>query len=295
MAEINNTVAAMMAQYESNTQKKSNTKSEFDLRNYFNTYLPEGVNKATMQIRILPTENGDTPFKEMYVHSKQIEGKWKKFACINHNDDKPCPFCEAREALLATGKESNKKLAKDYNSRRTYVTKIIDRADEGWGPKFWRFNHDYRGTGVLDKIIDIIRAKGDITNGENGRDLIINVTRDQNGRPTISSIIFDDPSPLHKDADVAKGWLEDKRTWRDVYAVKPYEFLEIIVKGGEPIWDKDGKKWVDKEALATDSEPITMGADEALPITGKEIANNPATTQASTPVEEEDLDDDLPF
>jgi len=299
MAETNDIVQAMMAQYDNNTKKKTTNKTEFSLDNYFNTFLPDGVNSATKYVRILPTENGETPFKEMYVHSKQIDGKWKKFACLNHNDDKPCPFCEAREALLATGKDSNKTLAKDYTSRRTYVTKLIDRENEAHGPKFWRFNHDYRGTGILDKIIAIIRAKGNITDATTGRDLIINITRDQNGRPQVNSILFDDSKPLHAEAEVAKGWLDDKRTWRDVYAIKPYEFLKIIVKGGEPVWDKEKGQWADKVELETNAEPITMGADEASPSTGEEIkeqtaavTNTPAPESTTPPADE---DDDLPF
>ena len=298
MAEANDIVKAIMSQYDENTKKRSSKKSEFSLDNYFNTFLEDGVNSAVKYVRILPTQDGGTPFKEMYVHSKQIDGKWKKFACLQHNDDKPCPFCEAREALLATGKESNKTLAKDYNSRRTYVAKLIDRDHEEHGPKFWRFNHDYRGTGVLDKIIAIIRAKGDITDAETGRDLIINIARDQNGRPTITSILFDDPKPLHENAETAKAWLEHDKTWRDVYAIKPYDFLFIVVEGGEPVWDKESSKWVDNLKMMENAEPITMGDGESLPLSGEEVKNQSTAVKETTTTTKPTLgdeEDDLPF
>ncbi len=45
------------------------------------------------------------------------------------------------------------------------------------GVKFWRFKHNYKNEGVLDKIIPIWRAKGDITDPEKGRDLIIELAK----------------------------------------------------------------------------------------------------------------------
>ena len=294
----NNTVNAILAQYEENTKRNAGAKTNtsFDLRNYFTTFLEKGVNQKTLRIRILPGEENDTPFKHQIIHSIQMDGQWKKFACPEHNDGNPCPFCEAREALLAEGTEKSKELAKTYNTRKTYVVKLVDREDEEWGPKFWRFNHDYRGIGVMDKIIPIIKAKGDITDVETGRDLIITVSRDQNNRPNVSSIIFDDVEPLHAEKATKEKWLNDTKVWRDVYKVKAYEFLYIIVQGEEPYYDKTGKKWVAKSEFEANAEPITMGADEALPLSKEDVVANKEAMGATTPpAKAEEEEDDLPF
>ena len=78
-----------------------------------------------------------------------------------HEKDEDCPFCEAREALLSTGEAADKDLAKKYYPRLMYVVKVIDRDNEEDGPKFWRFNHDFRKTGILDKIMGVMSAISD--------------------------------------------------------------------------------------------------------------------------------------
>jgi hypothetical protein len=39
-------------------------------------------------------------------------------------------------------------------------------------------------------------------------------------------------------------WLADTRTWRDVYAIKSYDYLLLVVNGHTPIWNKDLGKFV---------------------------------------------------
>ncbi len=98
-------------------------------------------------------------------------------------------------------------------------------------------------------------------------------------------------------------WLSDSRTWEDVYSVKSYEYLEIIVKGGIPVWDKDEKKFVDKETLKNNAssegskmeEELTMGVENV-----KANIQSATTTKAEPVVNEtaatsEEDDYDLPF
>jgi hypothetical protein len=183
MSNEKNALDAMLAQYEKNNAPRP-VKTEakvYDLKNYFNTYIKEGIKSATKQIRILPTADGSTPFVEVHTHKVQVDGEWKTFACLKHEKGEACPFCEAREALLATGKDSDKELAKKYNARKMYVVKVIDREHEDEGVKFWRFNHDYRKEGIYDKIIGVLNAiKKDVTNAENGRDLLLTINRNMN-------------------------------------------------------------------------------------------------------------------
>lgn len=220
---------------------------------------------------------------------------------MKHQKGEACPFCEAREELLATGKESDKELAKKYNARKMYVVKVIDRENEEWGVKFWRFNHDYRKEGIFDKIhglLTALKTNKDITNVTTGRDLAISIQRNQNKIPVVTSIAAQDATPLSEDAEQAEKWLNDARTWEDVYSVRTYDYLEIIVKGGVPVWDKDEKKFVDKEALKADSsstqeEEITMGIDNVKANLQAATVVEPKATETSVTTEDEE--DDLPF
>lgn len=292
----------MLAQYETNTQPaKTGQKKETDLKNYFTTYLPDGVNTKTKRVRILPSPKaGTTPFVEVMVHSIQVKeangsSQWRKFICPKHEKDEACPFCDAREQLYASGKEEDKELAKIYGARKMYVVKLIDREFEAEGPKFWRFNHDYRKTGILDKIQIILQATGDFTNTTTGRDLLITIARDQNNRPVVQGIIHTDPSVLSADEALAKSWLEDARTWEDVYAIKSYDYLEIIVKGGIPVWDKEGKKYVDKNSIVetTDSSEEELSIGNATPAATAPVVKT-VTVEESTEFPDAD-EDDLPF
>ena len=298
MSNEKNALDAMLAQYEKNNAPRP-VKTEakvYDLKNYFNTYIKEGIKSATKQIRILPTADGSTPFVEVHTHKVQVDGEWKTFACLKHEKGEACPFCEAREALLATGKESDKELAKKYNARKMYVVKVIDREHEDEGVKFWRFNHDYRKEGIYDKIIGVLNAiKKDVTNAENGRDLLLTINRNMNNIPVVSAVASLDPSTLSEDQETKDLWISDARTWEDVYSVRTYDYLEIIVRGGIPVWDKEEKKFVDKAALTSENADATLEAELTMGVenikANLQVAETVETTTTSTDVEE----DDLPF
>ena len=298
MSNEKNALDAMLAQYEKNNAPRP-VKTEakvYDLKNYFNTYIKEGIKSATKQIRILPTADGSTPFVEVHTHKVQVDGEWKTFACLKHEKGEACPFCEAREALLATGKDSDKELAKKYNARKMYVVKVIDREHEDEGVKFWRFNHDYRKEGIYDKIIGVLNAiKKDVTNAENGRDLLLTINRNMNNIPVVSAVASLDPSALSEDQETKDLWISDARTWEDVYSVRTYDYLEIIVRGGIPVWDKEEKKFVDKAALTSENADATLEAELTMGVenikASLQVAETVETTAATTDVEE----DDLPF
>jgi len=219
--------------------KSDKSYAKHDPSIYFNTLLKDGEESATKTVRILPGEDGNF-FQTVYLHKMQMGKQWPKFHCLKHNFDTNCPFCEANQEYYSKGDKENKELAKKYNSFPAYVLKVIDRDNEDDGVKFWRFSHDFTNKGILNKIQAIMESKGDITDPKEGRDLTINIVRDQNHNPIINSIIQDDKSPLTDDKDKAILWLGDKRTFVDVYKTRDYEYLEIIVKTGLlPVWDKE--------------------------------------------------------
>jgi hypothetical protein len=239
------TLDAVLAQYEKSQMGGSQSKMSQDerMKKYFALILSDKEKSGQRRIRILPTKDGSSPFKEAWYHEIQVGGQWQKFYDPGKNDNERSPLNEVYEELMATGKESDKELAKQYKSRKFYIVKVIDRDHPEDGPKFWRFKHNYKNEGILDKIIPIWRNKGDITDPENGRDLIIDLARSKTPKgkeyTTVSAIMYDDPAPIHEDSAQAKEWINDEMSWTDVYSKKPVEYLEAIARGETPRWDSE--------------------------------------------------------
>jgi len=278
------TFDSVLAQYEKNKQATSGNSNKVSLedrmKKYFTTVLAKGTKGEERRIRILPTKDGSSPFKEVYFHEIQVDGKWVKLYDPKQ-EGKRSPLNEVKEGLEMTGLDSDRELARQYRSRKFYIVKVIDRDHEADGVKFWRFKHNAKQDGILDKIFPIFQKKGDITDIQKGRDLILFLTLTKSGTgkeyTTINSIIPEDASPLHQDESVSKLWVEDELMWSDVYSKKPEEYLEMVAKGEVPRWDVEGKKWV-----SNSQSEETIGSLKK-------------STQIDDPQDEEGSSDDLPF
>ena len=252
---------AVLAQYEKSQSSSGGAQSKMSqderMKKYFALILGDKEKSGQRRVRILPTPDGSSPFKEAWYHEIQVGGQWQKFYDPGKNDNERSPLNEVYEELMSTGKESDKELAKQYKSRKFYIVKVIDRDHEEDGPKFWRFKHNYKNDGILDKIIPIWRNKGDITDHETGRDLIIELSKAKTPKgkeyTTVSTIMYDDPTPVHADPIQASAWVTDELTWNDVYSKKPVEYLEAIAEGKTPKWDNDkgGYVYGDEEVSQT--------------------------------------------
>ena len=278
------TFDAVLAQYEKNKQSASgnNNKisSEDRMKRYFTTVLPKGSKGEERRIRILPTKDGSSPFVEVYFHEIQVDGKWVKLYDPKQ-EGKRSPLNEVNEALMGTGVEADREAARQYRSRKFYIVKVIDRDHESDGVKFWRFKHNHKGDGIMDKVFPIFRNKGDITNTENGRDLILSLALTKAGTgkeyTTVNSVIPEDAGPLHTDVNISKTWTDDELTWSDVYSKKDENYLELVARGEAPRWDSDQKKYV---SSSTNEE--TISAPKSV-------------TPVVDPQEDEEVDGELPF
>jgi hypothetical protein len=281
-----NSLDAVLAQYEKNTARSASGASQMSqedrMKRYFTTILLKGEKSGQKRVRILPTSDGSSPFKEVWYHEIQVDGKWVKLYDPGKNDGERSPLNEVYEELMATGKDADKELARQYRSRKFYIVKVVDRDAEDEGVKFWRFKDNYKQEGILDKIIPIWKAKGDVTNATEGRDLIIELTKSKTpgGKEytVVQTIMYDDPSPLHTDKDLMKEWLDDETTWSDVYTKKPEEYLEAIARGETPRWHSELKKYV-----YGDSDEMSIGGGTSM------------STMTSDPQAEMEVDEDLPF
>ncbi len=285
---MGNALDAVLAQYEQNTQRsgggKTSISQEDRLKRYFTTYLPKGTKSGQKVIRILPTPDGSSPFKEVWYHEVQIDGKWTKLYDPGKNDGERSPLTEVYEELMSTGKDSDKELARQYRPRKFYIVKVIDRENEEHGPKFWRFKDNYKQEGILDKIIPIWKQKGDVTDSNEGRDLIVDLSKSKTPSgieyTVVKTIMYDDPAPIHSDKSQMKEWVEDELTWKDVYAQKPVEYLEAIARGETPVWDTELKKYV----YGDDTE-VTLGGS----------VSSDSNVKVEDPQSGMEVDTDLPF
>lgn len=195
----------------------------------------------------------------------------------------PCPLCAKAKKILSQqnpalkGKkketlnadelkifEKNKEIfieANKWEAKKFYIVRGIDKGEMKDGVKFWRFKHNFKNQGTLDKLLPILEQymstqQADFSHPDNGTDLNILMTDsvfNNHTYKTISAIMFNGKSKLHDDPVVVKTWLEDDITWRDVYPPKKapgitnYEFLEMVANGTNPYWDESdasNKHWV---------------------------------------------------
>jgi hypothetical protein len=242
-----NSLDAVLAQYEKAKQGSTSSTSKFTqeerMKKYFAAILQDKETQGQRRLRILPTTDGTSPFKEVWYHEIQVDGKFQKFYDPGKNDNERSPLTEVYEELRSTGNENDKKLASSYLSRKFYIVKVIDRDNEEDGVKFWRFKSNYKNEGIYDKIIPIYRNKGDIADPEKGRDLILELTKAKTPKgavyTVIQTVMYDDAAPIHEDTKLAESWVNDELTWGDVYSKKPVEYLEAIARGETPKWNTD--------------------------------------------------------
>jgi len=275
---MSNSLDAVLAQYEKNKQSGGSTKpqmtSEERMKQYLSIMLPKGTKQGEKRIRIVPTQDGSSPFKEVFFHNIQVQGRWQKLYDPGKDSaGKPSgersPLNEVEEALRLAGDAQSKELARSYRSQKFYIVKVVDRDNEEDGVKFWRFKHNWKGNGPIDKIIPIWRNKGDVTDINEGRDLILilQTLPLPGGRgeyTTVSSVMYEDPGKLSEDQTQTKEWTEDERTWKDVYSQKPIEYLEAISKGLDPVWDSELKKYVydDPNAVKNTTDTTVLGSTD---------------------------------
>ena len=283
-----NSLDAVLSQYEksqSSSNATSKMSSEDRMKKYFAAILKDNEKQGQRTIRILPTTDGSSPFKEVWFHEVQVDGKWQKFYDPAKNDNERSPLNEVYEELMSTGKESDKQLATQYRSRKFYIVKVVDRDNEQDGVKFWRFKHNYKQEGILDKIIPIWKAKGDITDPDNGRDLILELTKAKTPKgatyTVIQTVMYDDPAPISKDTDQMADWVGNEMTWEDVYSKKPVEYLEALARGETPRWDseKGGYAYSNNE-----TSEVSIGGTKSTSI-----------TEVADPQKNDEVDEDLPF
>lgn len=314
---INITPEEILRQKENEKKKPINVFSE---KNYLQARLGKNEDTKTLVVRLLPfTKEGGSPFHKVYMHQVRVNKElspsgWKIFPCPskngNHSD---CPFCEiAQESKLAKLNATTEFDKKRYNDvefanspREMWIARVIERGHEEDGVKFWLFAHSKKGDGVFDKIFNIFQRRFEkaAKNGEYnnifdlnaGKDLLITLTKDTNNKTVINITDDDEKTPLSNDYDLALKWLNDEKDWTSVYTFKPYDYMAIVAQGGIPVFNKDEKKFVDKnvaDKIANEEieKQLTQVPNDYLTLDTSNINLTPSNNVDIT-----NYDDDLIF
>lgn len=196
-----------------------------------------------------------------------------------------CPFCElnkkAYDEKVKAEKDGDevgarrwKEISLANKESEVCVVRCIERGHEEDGPKFWKFNvrsdkkdpknlitklWKSRKQESIDEAMDEYDGElpedfepENILDLYNGRDLKVTIEAvyDKDGKRTkktsISIVDYGKNRPISKDEELAEEWINDSKKWSDVFTVKPYEYLSIILDGEVPFFDKNKNKWVTK-------------------------------------------------
>ncbi|MFW5847375.1 MAG: hypothetical protein ACOCVF_00450, partial [bacterium] len=185
-----------------------------------------------------------------------------------------CPLCEKSKEMLKQqdnsikGKkeaeltpdekkiyDNNKKIfieSKKWEAKKFYVVRGIDKGAEKDGVKFWRFKHNFKNQGVLEKLMVpleeyYLQYGKDFSSPTDGCDLSISTAKNKFNNieyTDVTAITARQPSPLHNDPIIVDQWLNDPITWREVYKPKkapnitPETYMEMVAVGIDPYFDK---------------------------------------------------------
>ena len=329
---VNITMEAMDNEFNSVVTTSKAKEKVFDEKNYLNIRLSDNQTSKELKFRLLPIDaNSSTPFKKIHVHTVKVPKEvspsgWKSYICIEKTEGidrsvygNKCPFCEMNreayknftEATDPVVKERWKKISLDNIPKEACIVRGIERGAEQDGPKFWKFNIRKDKTDPKGQIMELYKTRleesreeglGDenILDINTGKDLKITISLASDSsqgenRTSVKIVDYGKNKPLSTDTNQMLEWINDSKKWSDVFTIKPYDYLSVILEGEIPFFDKTLNKWVtkaekqDERQDAIDDINMKIADAEACI-----IMNNNIDPNFSTPVVEATTDE-LPF
>lgn len=328
----NITMEAMDCEINTVSSSFKNKEKVFDEKNYLNIRLSDNQTTKELKFRLLPIDGeSNTPFKKIHVHTVKVPKEvspsgWKSYICIEKTEGidrniygSKCPFCEMNreaykkfsEATEPTIKERWKKISLDNIPKEACIVRGIERGAEEDGPKFWKFNIRKDKTDPKGQIMELYKTRLEESREEGledenildintGKDLKITISlaSDNNqgeNRTSVKIVDYGKNKPLSTDVNQMLEWVNDSKKWSDVFTIKPYDYLSVILEGEIPFYDKTLNKWVKKmDKLKEQENQINDINQKIADAEAMVIINDNVDVTMSTPVMDA-TSDELPF
>jgi len=155
-------------------------------------------------LRIVPPSDGD-PFRDYWFHYNV--GDTPGFLSPKKNFGEECPLDNFVRQLWKEGTEESKRMAKKLSARQRFFAPVIVRGEEEEGVKVWGF-----GKRAYETLLGLVLNPeyGDITDAEDGTDLVVHYGKPAGATfPETKITPRRKNSPLHKDSDKAREWLDN--------------------------------------------------------------------------------------
>lgn len=328
----NITMEAMDCEINTVSTSFKNKEKVFDEKNYLNIRLSDNQTTKELKFRLLPIDGeSNTPFKKIHVHTVKVPKEvspsgWKSYICIEKTEGidrniygSKCPFCEMNreaykkftEATEPTIKERWKKISLDNIPKEACIVRGIERGAEEDGPKFWKFNIRKDKTDPKGQIMELYKTRLEESREEGledenildintGKDLKITISlaSDNNqgeNRTSVKIVDYGKNKPLSTDVNQMLEWVNDSKKWSDVFTIKPYDYLSVILEGEIPFYDKTLNKWVKKmDKLKEQENQVNDINQKIADAEAMVIINNNVDATMSAPVMDA-TSDELPF
>lgn len=177
-------------------------------------------------IRIIAPENGD-PFRDYWFHYNV--GDAPGFLSPKKNFGEDCPLDNFVRQLWKEGTEESKRMAKKLSARQRFFAPVVVRGEEEEGVKVWGF-----GKRAYETLLGLVLNPeyGDITDAEDGTDLTVHYGKPVGATfPETKITPRRKNSPLHKDSDKAREFLDGVPDFEELFAAsrKTSEEVQAIL------------------------------------------------------------------
>jgi len=216
-------------------------------------------------VRILPGKDGQSFVKERGTHW-DIGDDNAQVRCPNTTDNagNPCYICEAQALFDRTGSKEDQETADTLRPKVDYLMNVIDRDDESAGVKVWSAPPT-----VIDLIVGYVEdpSYGAIWDADEGTDFIVERKKSGSAFDYKASRFDRYPSPVSKDEEQVKEWLE---AMVDLHGyVKPATYAETYealtgekFEGEEPEAPEPVEEVEPEPAEEPEPEPVEETPEE---------------------------------
>ena len=244
-------------------------------------------------IRFVPSKfNTQYPFQEVFLHYGFA--KFPIYALTNWGESDP--IVEFAKKLRNTNESENWSLAKKVDPKMRIFAQVIVRGEEEKGVRLYEF-----GKQQYQQLLSLADDEdyGDFTDINEGFDFTIDAAiGDIGGRQGLKSVIRPKrkSTPLSKDADLVKKWLETQNNILDLQErfKKKFEDLKVILQNWLEPGDEEGS--VTSESPSNFDNDVKEAPKSNYSLSTKKDVTSKADKFGKLFDDEEDEDgDDLPF